>query len=208
MMESQSFAGNRLLIVGSKSKSSQVKNQLKSTGNLIVHHDKLKRNYGMKRNSETEYKSLMAEFCDQAGCSEKRRIAHIWKWEERRWHSHPTLAFVGWFEPDSTDPVSSVSVGGHPDARRRWARKDPGVWKHKWYGTSTLDAWNSAYYVEQFDAWQRLGSPESEPFVSIAAPYERQQRFFSELKHIISLIGKPMPKPEVKDYDNAGFQPY
>ena len=93
-------------------------------------------------------------------------------------------------------------------ASRIWARKDPGAWKRKRYGTSTLDAWNSDSYVREFDAWQHAGSPEREPFVSIAAPYERQKQFFTELKGIIAKIGKPMPKPEVFDYDNEGFQPY
>jgi hypothetical protein len=163
----------------------------------------------MKKSSERQYKSLMDEFCDQAGCSDQRRTAHVWKWEQKRWHSHPTQAFKGWWEPESTDPVSGASIGGHEHARRIWSRKDPGAWKHKWYGTSTLDAWNCASYVQEFDAWERAGSPPNpEPFVSIAAPYETQKAFWPTLRKLISQIGKPIPKPEVFDYDNEGLQPY
>jgi hypothetical protein len=137
----------------------------------------------------------MDSYCEQAGCSEKLRKRHAWKWDQHRWHSHPIPTFCAWWEPSGVDPENGASVGGHPDAWRIWARKDPGRWIRRRYGIETVIAWNAASYVKEFDAWQNAGSPEpDEPFISLAASLERQKQFWADLKPIIDQIGKPMPK--------------
>jgi hypothetical protein len=147
-----------------------------------------------KSTAQEPIKNLMNDFCDQAGCSKQERISHAWKWELKRWHAHPLPSFVAWWRPDHFDEVSGAHVGGHPNAHRRWSRKEAGGWRHKWYGVSCADAWNTARYVRQFDAWQSAGSPEKPtPFVSVATDIERQKQFWHDLKGVISQIGKPMP---------------
>jgi hypothetical protein len=136
---------------------------------------------------------IIADLCDQAGCSKVHRAIHYRQFM-KGWHPHPSPAFVGWWQPDSRDPVSGADVGGHREARRRWARKDPGKYVHQWYGLTAESAYNTSKYREEFDAWVAAGSPEREPFVSIAAPLSRQKRFWRELKPVIAQISKPMPK--------------
>jgi len=137
----------------------------------------------------------MEDFCDLAGCSDKMRKLHAWKWRHRRWHSHPSPSFCAWWEPDGRDPATGASTGGRPEARRVWARKDPdGRWRRRWYGLPTLLAWNTTYVLDAFEAWVGAGSPEpDEPFMSISASLEAQKRSWQELKPIIMQIGKPMP---------------
>lgn len=145
----------------------------------------------------------MDDFCEQAGCSEKERKLHAWKWRKHRWHSHPIPTFVAWFEPTGVDPITGASVGGRPEARRIWARKDAGGYTRRYYGLPTLVAWNTGYVIKAFDAWTSAGSPEpDEPFISIAATLEAQQRLWQELKPIIAEIGKPMPPVYVDENAN------
>jgi hypothetical protein len=137
----------------------------------------------------------MNPLCEQAGCDNNTASKQAWKWENKHWHSHPSIAFTSWWCPSHFDETSGAHVGGHKNANRKWARKDVGQWLHKWYGVSCLDAWNSAPYIEEFDAWVTAGSPEKdEPFISVAVDYERQHQFWSGLKLVIDKIGKPMPK--------------
>jgi hypothetical protein len=135
----------------------------------------------------------MNPLCEMAGCSDEEASEHAQKWQRKRWHSHPDQSFLAWWNPHSFDPVSGASVGGHPDAARTWARKDPGKWVRRRYGTSAIVAWNTAPYLEEFQSWKQSGSPETEDFVSIAATLERQKQFWHDLKPIILQIGKPMP---------------
>jgi hypothetical protein len=137
-------------------------------------------------------KSHMNDLCDQAGCSEKQKINHAWKWERNRWHSHPQAAFVAWWKPFEFDPVSEASVGGHPDAKRIWARKTQNGWIRREYGVPTLDAWNTANYVAEFATWQDLGSPEKEPFISIAASDLKQSEFWHDIAPLLHAVGKPL----------------
>ncbi len=163
----------------------------------------------MRRNTEEPIESDINDLCEQAGCNPKQRIAHAWKWEIKRWHSHPSIAFQNWWNPTDTDPESGAHIGGHPDARRQWARKDEGRWIRKWYGTSCLDAWNAVPYLEEFDAWLSAGSPEKDtPFISVALPYDVQTKMWGTMKSIIDKIGKKMPKPTPLDTDSTEFQPY
>lgn len=137
---------------------------------------------------------LMNEMCEQAGCDDHLASKHAWKWERKHWHSHPIPTFCAWWEPHDIDPVSGASVGGHPDARRIWARKDAGKWSKHWYGVKTEDAWNTARFVEEFDAWVDAGRPEPETdFVSISATLEKQKEFWKNVKPIIAQIGKINP---------------
>lgn len=146
---------------------------------------------------------VMNPICEEAGCDSDTANRHAWKWENKRWHSHPSKQFSAWWDPFEFDPVCGASVGGHPDARRRWARKDTDGWIHRMYGVQLLDAWNSDNYISEFEAWRGIGSPEPDkPFVSLAASVQRQKQFWGELKLRIAKIGKPMPPhPLPFDYD-------
>ena len=144
---------------------------------------------------EIYHSKIMNPLCEQAGCDANLAGKHAWKWETKRWHAHPSMAFRNWWEPDGFDPVSGAHQGGHPEAHRQWARKDPDGWKRRWFGVSCVDAWNTTQYVEEFDAWTQAGSPDrEEPFVSVSATMERQKQLFAGLKSIIDKIGKKMPK--------------
>jgi hypothetical protein len=157
----------------------------------------------MKKTNHRPIKSHINDLCEQAGCSEKQKINHAWKWEVKRWHSHPLPSFLAWWEPDDTDPVSGASVGGHPKARRVWAIKDSHGWTRRWYGTPALDAWNTAEFLQQFDEWQNLGSPEKEPFISRAASKETQSECWHDLGPLLHAIGTlPPTKKKLADYFN------
>lgn len=156
----------------------------------------------------------MNEFCQQAGCNQRQQILHAWKWAKKRWHAHPSMTFTGWWQPFEFDPVSGAHVGGHPDAYRRWSRKDGGGWKHRWYGISTVDAWNVAQYVEEFNAWQEIGSPEkAEEFISISATKERQIQYWKDAKPLMNLMlqgAKPtQTQPLVEELNRKypGYEP-
>lgn len=145
---------------------------------------------------------LMNPICEQAGCDFPTANKHAWKWENKRWHSHPSQDFLSWWEPFDTEQESGASLGGHPDASRIWARRDAHGWKRRRYGISAENAWNSAEFFNQFDAWRLSGRPERpEEFVSIAAPLERQREFWSSLKKLIFGSVKKFPDPLPHDYD-------
>lgn len=92
------------------------------------------------------------------------------------------------------DRESGAHIGGHPDARRIWARKDDGRWVQRTYGTGARIAFNSRCYVEEYEAWKAVGSPRRiKDFMSDAAPYVKQQRSWRDLKAIIGKIGKKIP---------------
>lgn len=97
--------------------------------------------------------------------------------------------FVAWWEPIGKDHESGADAGGHPEAERVWARKDPGRWVHRTYGIPARIAWNTSVSREQYLAWVEVGRPEGEPFVGIAAPIEKQKQFLASLKPLIGGIG-------------------
>ncbi len=105
----------------------------------------------------------------------------------------PSEEFIFWWTPSGRDP-SGADTGGHPDAERVWARKDPGRWTHRTYGISARIAWNAQPYRSEFLRWIESGRPDRENFVSLAAPLETQKQFWRDLKPTIAQIGKPMPK--------------
>lgn len=115
----------------------------------------------------------------------------------------PTDDFIVWWSPCGKDRESGADTGGHPDAFRVWARKDPGRWVRRSFGISALMAWNAQCYRSEYLRWIDAGRPEQEEFISLAATLERQKQFWHDLKPIIAKIGKPMPKVLPLDYDKA-----
>jgi hypothetical protein len=105
----------------------------------------------------------------------------------------PPADFISWWEPAGKDRDSGADVGGHPEAERIWARKDPGRWFHDTYGTNTRIAWNTTIFREEYLAWIEIGRPTKESFIGIAAPIAKQKEFWQGLKSILGQIGK-MPK--------------
>ena len=81
--------------------------------------------------------------------------------------------FCEWWYPSAQDEESGASIGGHPDAARMWARKDPGRWTRRAYGTKADTAWACQPYRDEYNAWIAAGRPErAEPFISIALPLD------------------------------------
>jgi hypothetical protein len=113
--------------------------------------------------------------------------------------------FRQWWEPWGVDKDSGASVGGHPDAYRVWARKDPGRWRRRHYGVLTPIAWITALYRDEYERWVDAGRPERENFISLAASLERQKQFWRDLKPIIERIGKPMPEVQLPEEDALPF---
>ncbi len=119
-------------------------------------------------------------------------------------HSHledPPEDFARWWHPHSRDRESGADIGGHPDAFRVWARKDPGRWVQRSYGTGARVAWNAQPYRDDYEEWVQLGRPERNAFVSISATLETQKGFWRGLKTHLAQIGKPMTKPLPFDHD-------
>jgi hypothetical protein len=142
----------------------------------------------------------IAEKCEQAGCNTKIAKVHWTQYVKHNWDPHPPQAFVDWWVTVDEDAASRAHIGGHPDARRRWARRVTGGWTFAWFGITSLDAWNVAQYRKEFEAWVAAGSPERpEPFVSIGLPLPEQLKRWSAMKGIIAQIGKPMPKTKPTD---------
>lgn len=101
--------------------------------------------------------------------------------------------FCDWWNPIKTHEPSGAAVGGHPDAKRVWARKDAGRWNRRTYGITASQAWQCQRYQDEFNAWDEAGRPDPPdgPFVSIAASVEQQQDFWHDIGDKL----KAMPKP-------------
>ena len=108
----------------------------------------------------------------------------------------PPTAFLEWWNPTGTDEPSGASIGGHPDAERVWARKDPGRWTRRTYGINAVLAWTCQCYRDEYERWIDAEQPEREPFVSIAATLEQQYELMKKLKAILKGAAKPMPKED------------
>jgi hypothetical protein len=115
----------------------------------------------------------------------------------------PPIAFLDWWNPTAIDETSGASIGGHPDAERVWARKDPGRWSRRTYGINAMLAWDCASYRDEYHSWKDIGCPAREPFVSICATLERVAEFAKGLKATLAQVGKPMPKPQPRDWDRG-----
>ena len=114
------------------------------------------------------------------------------KEEKIKQPSLPPDQFAEWWLPTGTDKESGASVGGHPDARRCWARKEPGRWVHKVMGIKSDAAWWYREYREEYRDWVDAGKPERKPFVSIAWPMSSQTQKLRLLRATLSQIGKPV----------------
>jgi hypothetical protein len=109
---------------------------------------------------------------------------------------HPTDDFCEWWNPTGVDEPSGAAIGGHPEAKRVHARKDPGRWVRHTYGITAVLAWQCRIYRDEYQRWVDAGKPEREPYVSIAAPLERHRELARELSAIVRRIGKPMPEED------------
>jgi len=111
--------------------------------------------------------------------------------------------FCSWWNPSGIDAVSGAHIGGHPDATRVWARKDPGRWRRRTYGIGARKAWTCEPYRREYERWLDAGKPEGEEFISIAATLERQREFYQGIKAKLAQIGKPMPKEDKQPLPKA-----
>ena len=143
----------------------------------------------------TEHGKTISVLCEQRGCNDVQKARHYRLYVNDGWNVHPSLDFLQWWNPYDVDRVSGASIGGHPEAYRIWARKDPGKWRRGRYGLNVIEAWNSDNYRQDYLRWLAAGKPEPDvPYVSISATLERQKEFWRGLKSLIDKIGKPMPK--------------
>lgn len=115
----------------------------------------------------------------------------------------PPAAFCDWWNPTGRDVISGADIGGHPDAERVWARKDPGRWSRRTYGVNANLAWLCEPYYQEYTRWVEAGRPKMPPFVSLAATVERQKQFWHEVSVELRAIIKPVPKAKQSDYDKG-----
>lgn len=126
--------------------------------------------------------------CKQAECDEKQAAVHMFQYVRKGWDAHPPSAFIGWWMPHGHIEPSGASIGGHLQAKRVWARKDPGAWERRTYGFEAEIAWNMAGYRAEFEAWVTAGSPApEEEFVSIALPRDEQLAHLIKIEAMIGL---------------------
>ena len=112
--------------------------------------------------------------------------------------------FCEWWNPSGTEEPSGANIGGHPDAKRVWARKDVGKWERRIYGITAANAWLVLRYQQEYHAWKDAGRPESkEPFVSLASPVQNQREFWRGLAAKLKEAAKPVPKAKQRDYDKG-----
>jgi hypothetical protein len=114
----------------------------------------------------------------------------------------PPPAFITWWEPAGSDDATGASVGGHPDARRIWARIDNGQITRRVTGTDAIHAWAHDGYRDEFYQWVAAGKPQGEPFVSLAATLEQQAMFTSVVANTVRAIKRTI-KPMQTDYDKG-----
>ena len=112
---------------------------------------------------------------------------------------NPPDDFCNWWYPSRRDHESGADIGGHPEAERVWARKDPGRWVRRTYGTTARIAWNTARIRGQYERWVELGRPKRKEFISLAATRARQFQFWKDLMPIYQwcFVGKSIPKAEL-----------
>lgn len=140
---------------------------------------------------------IIRELCEQAGCTAKERKKHHQLLVHKHWNPHPPPGFVGWWQPGDRDKESGADIGGHPEARRQWARKESWGYSHRTYGTDVETAFNSSRYKAEYEAWVLAGSPEHpEPFESLACTPAEQRVLIGKLKALVAKIGRPMPEPD------------
>ena len=113
----------------------------------------------------------------------------------------PPDDFCEWWNPSGIQQPSGASVGGHPDAERTWARKDPHGWTRRVYGISAHYAWLAQPFRNEYNAWVAAGRPErTHDFVSLALPVAEQTERWKKIKAMLKNAGKKMPAPTIGDY--------
>lgn len=106
--------------------------------------------------------------------------------DEQPQRDQPPDDFIRWWCPTDTNEKSGASIGGHPDAARMWARKEPGRWMRRAFGMTAVTAWACQCYRSEYHAWIAAGRPEPlEPFVSIAVPHEEANERMKEIMLIM-----------------------
>lgn len=126
--------------------------------------------------------------CRDAGCANGVATLHREQYMKKGWDPHPPATFIGWWEPSEVDEESGASVGGQPEAKRVWARKDQGGWNRRTYGVGHELAWNVADIRASYQAWVDAGSPVPfEPFVSKAVPLAEMHSRMSLIEALIAL---------------------
>lgn len=112
--------------------------------------------------------------------------------------------FCEWWNPTGTQEPSGANIGGHPDSKRVWARKDAGKWSRRVYGMTAAQAWLVDRYRKEYQAWVDAGKPETpKPFISLAATVERQKEFWKGASKDLREIVKIVPKAKQRDYDKG-----
>jgi hypothetical protein len=111
----------------------------------------------------------------------------------------PPADFCNWWNPTGTEAISGAHIGGHTDADRVWARKDPGKWTRRRYGINATEAWECRPYRDEYQRWVDADRPECEPFVSLAATLDKQGEFWRGLTGTLAEIGKRMADAKAEE---------
>jgi hypothetical protein len=147
----------------------------------------------MKKQTREAY---IRQRCRDAGCGNGVATLHREQYIKKGWDPHPPATFIAWWEPSDTDEESGASVGGQPEAKRVWARKDQGGWNRRTYGVGHEIAWNVDEIRASYQAWVDVGSPlPFEPFVSIAVPLKDMSGRMARILAMVDLGPAPDEAP-------------
>ncbi len=100
--------------------------------------------------------------------------------------------FARWWYPTGVDQRTGVSVGGHPDASRIWARTDDGgkSYARERYGITARLAWICQEYRDAYNEWISIGAPPpSEPYASYSLPMVEQKKRWAEIMDMLKGVG-------------------
>jgi hypothetical protein len=113
--------------------------------------------------------------------------------------------FSDWWYPTNVDPKTGVSIGGHPEASRIWARPCPDGYERRRYGITAQLAWNCQAYRIEYDEWLLMGSPPL-TFESYSLPLSEQKKRWAEVTALLRKIGRvaPIHPKELQDAKLSG----
>src|SRR5215472_8830463 len=107
----------------------------------------------------------------------------------------PPDDFCDWWNPTGIEEQSGAAIGGHRDAERVWARKDPGRWTRRTFGINAMTAWQTQRFRAEYYAWVKADRPRQlKPFVSLALPLKEQGERWEGV--MAALKGGPQPIPD------------
>jgi hypothetical protein len=112
--------------------------------------------------------------------------------------SEPPKDFCTWWNPNGTDEESGACTGGHPDARRVWARRDAQGWVRKSMGITAEQAWRQAQYRDEYQRWVDVDRPDRQPFLSVVTN-EQQDQYAKTLAAILSKLRANLRAPAGED---------